>query len=112
MKIGVWNVRGLCGKEEGLKTENVDKEIHKMTWNAQGYRSIIDYIFTNKKLSPSVQNTKVYRGYEVATDHYLLPYFPVDNAHPIFSVLTNFLNRYRAPENTWNRMTGCGQACI
>jgi hypothetical protein len=37
-----------------------------------------------------------------------LPYFPVDNAHPVFSVLTNFFNRYRAPENTWNRTTGCG----
>jgi hypothetical protein len=47
-----------------------------------------------------------------------LPYFPVDNAHPVFSVLTNFFNRYRAPyvyrapENTWNRTTGCGQARI
>jgi hypothetical protein len=45
-------------------------------------------------------------------------YFPVDNAHllynahPVFSVLTNFLNIYRAPENTWNRTTGCGQARI
>jgi hypothetical protein len=40
------------------------------------------------------------------------------NAHPVFSVLTNFFNRYRAPyvyrarENTWNRSTGCGQARI
>jgi hypothetical protein len=53
-----------------------------------------------------------------------LPYFPVDNAHlmynthPVFSVLTNFFNRYRAPyvyrapENAWNRTTGCGQARI
>jgi hypothetical protein len=53
-----------------------------------------------------------------------IPYFPVDNAqlmcnpHPVFSVLTNFCNRYRAPyvyhapENTWNRTTGCGQARI
>jgi hypothetical protein len=48
------------------------KEIHKMTWITRGYRSIIDYILTNKKLSPLVQNTKVFRGYDVATDHYLL----------------------------------------
>ena len=48
------------------------KEIHKMTWSARGYRSIIDYILTNKKLSPLVQDTKVFRGYDVSTDHYLL----------------------------------------
>ena len=27
---------------------------------------------TNKKLSPLVQDTKVFRGYDVSTDHYLL----------------------------------------
>jgi hypothetical protein len=43
-----------------------------MTWSARGYRSIIDYILTNNKLSSVVQNTKVFRGYGVATDHYLL----------------------------------------
>jgi hypothetical protein len=47
-----------------------------------------------------------------------VPYFPVNNAHlmynvhPVFSILTNFFNRYRAPENTWNRTTGCGHARI
>jgi len=48
------------------------KEIHKTTWSARGYRSIIDYILTNKKLSPLVNDTKVFRGYNVTTDHYLL----------------------------------------
>jgi exonuclease III len=48
------------------------KEIHKMMWNARGYRCIIDYILTNKKLPPLVQDTKFYSGYNVATDHYLL----------------------------------------
>jgi len=48
------------------------KDIHKMTWSARGYRSIIDYILTNKKLSPLVNDTNVFRGYEVTTDHYLL----------------------------------------
>jgi hypothetical protein len=43
-----------------------------MTWSARGYRSIMDYILTNKKLSPLVQDTKVSREYDVATDHYLL----------------------------------------
>jgi len=48
------------------------KAIHKMTRSARGYRSIIDYILTNKKLSPLVNNTKVFRGCDVTTDHYLL----------------------------------------
>ena len=43
-----------------------------MTWSARGYRSILDYILTNKKLSPLVNGTKVFRGYDVTTDHYLL----------------------------------------
>jgi len=38
------------------------KQIHKMKWSARGYRSIIDYILTNKKLSPLVKDTKVFRG--------------------------------------------------
>jgi len=43
-----------------------------MTWSAQGYRPIIDYILTNKKLSPLVNDTKVFWGYDVTTDYYLL----------------------------------------
>jgi len=48
------------------------KEIRKMTWSARGCRSIIDYILTNKKLSPLINDTKGFRGYDVTTDHYLL----------------------------------------
>ena len=55
-----------------MKTFFRHKEIHKMTWSAQGSRSFIDYILTNKKLSPLVNDTKVFRGYDVVTDHYLL----------------------------------------
>ena len=58
-----------------LKITNIffgHKEIHKMTWSTQGYRSIIHYILTNKKLSPLVNDTNVLRGYGVTTDHYLL----------------------------------------
>jgi len=43
-----------------------------MTWSARGYRSIIDYILTNNKLSPLLNDTKVFRGYDVTTDHYVL----------------------------------------
>ena len=60
-----------------LKITNIffrHKEIHKMTWSARGYRSIKDCILTNKKLSPVVNDTKVFRGYDVITDHYLLTF--------------------------------------
>ena len=43
-----------------------------MTWSIRGYRSIIDYILRNKKLSPLVKDTEVFRGCNVATDHCLL----------------------------------------
>ena len=33
------------------------KEIYKMTLSGRGYRSVIDYILTNKKLSPLVNDT-------------------------------------------------------
>jgi len=59
----------------GLKITNIffrHKEIHKMTWSGRGCRSVIDYILTNKKLSPLVNDAKVFRGYDVTTDHYLL----------------------------------------
>jgi hypothetical protein len=73
----------------------------------------------------SRKESAVYIAYHVQNHKYThLPYFPVNNAHlmynahPVFSILTNFFNRYRAPyvfrapENTWNRTTGCGQARI
>ena len=43
-----------------------------MTWSARGYRPNIDYILTNKELSSLVSDTKVFRGYDITTDHYLL----------------------------------------
>jgi len=43
-----------------------------MTWSDPDYRSIIDYILTNKKLSPLVNDTNVFRRYDVTTNHYLL----------------------------------------
>jgi hypothetical protein len=41
-------------------------------WSARGYRSVIDYILTHKKLAPLVNDNEVFSGYDAATDHYLL----------------------------------------
>jgi hypothetical protein len=48
------------------------KDIHKYTWSARGSRSIIDYVLTNKKTSPLVQDTRAFRGYDINTDHFML----------------------------------------
>ena len=46
--------------------------IHKYTWSARGRKSIIDYVLTNHKLSPQIKDTKVFRGYDINSDHFLL----------------------------------------
>ncbi|XP_039280839.1 uncharacterized protein LOC111056792 [Nilaparvata lugens] len=48
------------------------KDIHKYTWAARGYRSLIDYVIVNKKMSSQVQDTRVYRGSDISSDHYLV----------------------------------------
>lgn len=48
------------------------KEIHKFTWEARGTKSIIDYTITNEKMWPNVIDTRVYRGAEIDSDHYLV----------------------------------------
>jgi hypothetical protein len=48
------------------------KDSHKYTWSARGQRSIIDYVICNKKLSEMVLDTRVYRGPEIESDHYLV----------------------------------------
>lgn len=48
------------------------RDIHKYTWVARGMRSIIDYILVNQKLVPEVQDTRVYRGPNINSDHYML----------------------------------------
>lgn len=48
------------------------KDIHKYTWNARGYRSIIDYTLVNTKCSKLVLDTRVFRGCDINSDHYLL----------------------------------------
>jgi hypothetical protein len=48
------------------------KDIHKYTWAARGLRSVIDYIIVNRNLSSQVKDTRVYRGSDIYSDHYLV----------------------------------------
>lgn len=48
------------------------KEIHKYTWAARETRTIIDYFLANHKTAKLFKDVRVYRGYEINTDHYLL----------------------------------------
>jgi hypothetical protein len=50
------------------------KEIHKFTWTNRGYRSIIrvDYILDNIKISSKVNDTRIYRSYDVSSDHFVV----------------------------------------
>lgn len=48
------------------------KDIRKYTWCQRGTRPIIDYVLTNKKTAPYVEDTRVYRSADVESDHHLL----------------------------------------
>lgn len=48
------------------------KDIHKYTWCARNQRSLIDYIMINDRLRNQIQDVRVYRGYDIYSDHYLL----------------------------------------
>lgn len=48
------------------------KDIYKYTWIARGYRSLIDYVIVNEKMKNLIQDTRVYRGPEIGSDHYLV----------------------------------------
>lgn len=48
------------------------QNIHKFTWSARGSRSIIDYIIVNRKLEGQVRDTRVYRGQDIRSDHFLV----------------------------------------
>jgi hypothetical protein len=59
----------------GLKITNSffrHKDIHNDTWIARGYRSITDYVLTKRKASPFVQDIRLYRGYDINSNHFLL----------------------------------------
>lgn len=48
------------------------KDIYKYILASRGYRSIIDYIIVNNKIACQVKDTRVYRGYDIGSDHYLV----------------------------------------
>ena len=48
------------------------KDIHKFTWEARGTKSIIDYIIINDRLKSSIEDTRVFRGKEIDSDHKLV----------------------------------------
>ena len=45
------------------------KDIHKFTWKARGTKSIIDYIIINDRLKSNIEDTRVFRGIEIDSDH-------------------------------------------
>lgn len=89
-KIPIPNVAGVFGEDiindngevlrefatfNELKITNTffrKKDIHKYSWSARGLRSLIDYIVISKKLAKQVIDTRVYRGFDVCLDHYLV----------------------------------------
>lgn len=48
------------------------KPAHTYTWEARGQKSIIDYFLANEKTATLFNDTRVYRGTNVHTDHYFL----------------------------------------
>jgi hypothetical protein len=48
------------------------KDIHKFTWEASGTKSIIDYIIINDRLKRNIEDTRVFRGSEINSDHKLV----------------------------------------
>ena len=50
------------------------KDIHKFTWEepTRNRKSILDYILVSKDLRRYVLDTRVFRGFEVSSDHYLV----------------------------------------
>lgn len=42
------------------------------TWSARGYRSIINYVFVNKKINWLVQDIRVHKGSDLDSDNFLV----------------------------------------
>ncbi|KAJ4440326.1 hypothetical protein ANN_08465 [Periplaneta americana] len=58
-----------------LKIMNIlfdHEDSHEFTWEARNLKSIIDYIICNNKIANMVLDTRVFRGPEIESDHYLL----------------------------------------
>lgn len=65
-----------CAENELLITGTLfpHKTIHKLTWvSPDGVtKNQIDHILVNKKFRTSVRDTRVYRGADISSDHYLV----------------------------------------
>jgi hypothetical protein len=48
------------------------KNIHKYIWEARGLQSVTYYIIVNEKLKPNIRDTRVFRGSEIDSDHFLV----------------------------------------
>ena len=48
------------------------KDVHKFTWEARRTKSIIDYIIINDGLKSNIEDTRVFRGSEIDSDHKLV----------------------------------------
>jgi hypothetical protein len=48
------------------------KRIHKYTWERRGTKSITDYIIIGNRLKAYIRDTRVYRGSEIDSDHFIL----------------------------------------
>ena len=58
-----------------LKTTNSfyrHQDIHKFTWEARGTKSVIDCIIINDRLKSNIENTRVFKGSEIDSDHKLV----------------------------------------
>jgi hypothetical protein len=48
------------------------KNIHKFMWGARGMRSVIDDTIINDRLKSNIEDTRVFRGSEMDSDHNLV----------------------------------------
>ena len=81
---GVRNENGeklceFCADNELLITGTLfpHKKIHKLTWASPDGRTInqIDHVLVNRKFRTSVRDTRVFRGADLSSDHYLVKTF-------------------------------------
>lgn len=66
----------LCEQYDFMIVNNFfqHKDIHKYTWqqNTRELQSIIDYIIVRQATSIKVMDSRVYRGAQIGSDHYLV----------------------------------------
>jgi hypothetical protein len=48
------------------------KDIHKYTWSARNYRSLIDYFLANEKAAKMFLDVRAFTGLEIDSAHYLV----------------------------------------